>query len=632
MNPLGNPERPAFHLLQAGGQIAAAGLVHHRVIEFSAEIIMAVNVADFVIRLEIVVMRQSRRRLPRRTAQRPGVTRRADGFDELGVKSVLHRMEKRGVVEQTLPDTARFVLQTVFAHFPNLRMNADVPRRERLVRLQRVAPSCFEAGLALIFILQPDGVAFHQVLFVSGKFVKEVAGRVEKNVILVLQLDVGQRRIFRVGFSSVRILVLEEFHHRLNQQILAVLSPVDKAIGVAAVILHDFVIRQQPVFVRGFGPEVIRVRPAVINATLRKFAGEIIQTIQARRSHLGRIVFVADAFPASPGELVEADGVDAKLGEARGGEFGLRLLWSAEGVGQIDTPEFHRRLVGEFEVVAHHPHPAVFAGRLVQPVFEPNHARPHIAGGRHGKPVCARQHFGELINVRLLRQQLHRAGQMKSDGNGFLAGLEQLRRKLDAQRFVIGHRQRRAERRGEITERLGTKDQRFSCGLLARTANAQGQLALAAVRVLEKNVTILKLFLKADARDEHGQRDIVGGGKLEHHGNILVTAFPNALFELDDLTGRLAGHERSGEHQLIAGSLFSGTKIRPAPVWAPTAQGGREHFFPSAQKHKGQRIVRRNESTPASCLFGSEYRRGEKYAAQYGGGDGPRPTKAKCPT
>ena len=119
---------------------------------------------------------------------------------------------------------------------------------------------------------------------------------------------------------------------------------------------------------------------------------------------------------------------------------------------------------------------------------------------------------------------------MKSDGNGFLAGLEQLRRKLDAQRFVIGHRQRRTERRGEIAERLGTKDQRFGCGLLARTANAQGQLALAAVRVLEKDVAVLKILLKADIRDEHGQRHIVGGGKLERHGNIPFAAFPDALF------------------------------------------------------------------------------------------------------
>ena len=388
MNPLGNPERPAFHLLQAGGQITAARLVQHRVVEFSAEIIVPVNETNFVIRFQIVVMRQTRRRLPRRTAQRPGVTGRADGLDKLGVKRVLHRVEKRGVVQQALPD-GRLIFQSIVTHLPSLRMNADALRHERFIRLQRVAPGRLEAGLALIFILQPDGVAFHQLLFVRGKLVEQVAGRVEKDVVLILQLDVSQCRIFRVGFSGIGILVPKQFHHRLNQQVLAVLGPVNEAIGVAAGIFHDLIVGQQAILVAGFRPEVVGMRPAVINAALREFAGEIIQPIQTRRSHLGRIVFVADAFPASPGELVEADGVDAKLGEARGGEFGLRFFRSARGVGQIDAPEFHGRLVGKFKMVAHHPHAAVFAGRLIQPIFKADDARFHIAGGRHRKPVCA---------------------------------------------------------------------------------------------------------------------------------------------------------------------------------------------------------------------------------------------------
>ena len=108
-------------------------------------------------------------------------------------------------------------------------MQGDVLRRQRLILLQSIAPGRLEAGLLLVFLLQPLGVAPHQVPFIGWILFIRPNCCVEENVIFILQLEVGQRRVLGVGFPRVGILVLQQVHHRLDQEVLAVFGPVDKA-------------------------------------------------------------------------------------------------------------------------------------------------------------------------------------------------------------------------------------------------------------------------------------------------------------------------------------------------------------------------------------------------------------------
>ena len=221
----------------------------------------------------------------------------------------------------------------------------------------------------------------------------------------------------------------------------------------------DLIVSQQAGAVARPGAEVIGVRPAVIDAVLRQCVGEVIQTIQARRFHDWWRRFRRRWPPAGAGELVHAHGVDAELGETRGRIFALFLLRRGEAVGKIGAPEFDPGLVAELEVVAHHPHAAVLAGRFVQPVLKTDHAGLDVARGGDREPVLVRQHFGKPVDIRLLCQQARRAGQVKGDGDRFLPGLELVRGQLDAEIAVIGDRQGRVDRRRERADRLGTEDQ-----------------------------------------------------------------------------------------------------------------------------------------------------------------------------
>ena len=131
VNPLRQAERPIDHLLQAAAEIAAARLGEHggeHVRPLALEIVVPVDVADLVVGVQVVVVRQHARRLPGRAVERALVAGVADGLDESAVEVVLNVVQEGGGVEQSPPCPALLARQVVLAEEPRVQLRHDVAR------------------------------------------------------------------------------------------------------------------------------------------------------------------------------------------------------------------------------------------------------------------------------------------------------------------------------------------------------------------------------------------------------------------------------------------------------------------------------------------------------------------------
>ena len=100
--------------------------------------------------------------------------------------------------------------QVVLAEEPGVGLRHDVLGRERFAGLERVAPGFLQVFLRAVFGLEPVAEARDEKLRVGGAGVEGLLGGVEEDVVLVLQLDEGERGILGVGQAGVRVLVLEQ--------------------------------------------------------------------------------------------------------------------------------------------------------------------------------------------------------------------------------------------------------------------------------------------------------------------------------------------------------------------------------------------------------------------------------------
>ncbi len=95
-------------------------------------------------------MRQHRRRLPRRTAQRAWVAGIANRLHKPAVEIVLQLVEVLGGVEQALARSAGLLGQVVLAEEPRIGVRDDVLRRERFTGLERIVPGLLQVFLGAI--------------------------------------------------------------------------------------------------------------------------------------------------------------------------------------------------------------------------------------------------------------------------------------------------------------------------------------------------------------------------------------------------------------------------------------------------------------------------------------------------
>ena len=201
-------------------------------------------------------------------------------------------------------------------------------------------------------------------------------GRIEEDVVLVLQLDEAEGRLVGVGPAGVGVLVLEQVDDHFDHQVLHVLGEVHEGVSVAFEGLVDFVVGKQALAVAGDDVVAVGMRPAEVDAVFLQFGGEVIEPIDSLRVHARGVVGIADAaLVGGIRELVHTHGVDAVFGEAGGGEVCRLMVRRAGGIGKVDAPELDRRPILEGEAVLDDANAAVLAGGTVEPAAHVDDAR-----------------------------------------------------------------------------------------------------------------------------------------------------------------------------------------------------------------------------------------------------------------
>ena len=254
--------------------------------------------------------------------------------------------------------------------------------------------------------------------------------------------------------------------------------------------------------------EAIGVRPAEIDAVALELRREVIKPVQALGRHLGSVVELADAhLVLRVRELVQPHTIDPVFGKAGGGELGgLLLRRTTAAIGEVHTPELHRGLVLELEVIADHAHAPVSSGRLVQPLVHADDTRAGVFRGRKGKPIRAGQSPDK-------RSQFPGAGHKCGFGRktdrervGARASLEHLRGQDDAHIAVERDGAGRVQGKREVASLLKMEHQ---VGGRRHRSPAEGQwpFTLLPVGMGQPQLPQPKGFVYSKARDEQGDAE-----------------------------------------------------------------------------------------------------------------------------
>ena len=116
--------------------------------------------------------------------------------------------------------------------------------------------------------------------------------------------------------------------------------------------------------------------------------------------------------------------------------------------------------------------------------------------------------------------------------------------------------------------------------------------------MFQEQVAVLESLLEGHPHGQLGQRDVLVGGILIAEGNLPIGAFPDALFQRDDLPRRLVDLERHGLRQVVADRFSSRFESCATPIRPRSAQVGHEHAILAPQEIEGLRILRRHQRSP----------------------------------